>query len=43
MEDYALYESAPEVMSKSQRGYSALMSQLEREQLPAVYLGNPLA
>lgn len=43
MEDYAMYESAPEVLSKSEKGYSALMSQLEREQLPAVYLGDPLA
>ena len=43
LEYYGLYESAPEVIQRAQMQYSALISQLEREQLPAVYLGNPLA
>jgi hypothetical protein len=43
MEYYGLFESAPEVLSRARTGYSALKGQLEREQLPAVYLGNPLA
>lgn len=43
MEYYALFESAPEVLSRSRTGYAALKGQLEREQLPPVYLGNPLA
>lgn len=43
MEYYGLYESAGEVLSRGQKQYSALLAQLEREQLPAVYLGDPLA
>lgn len=43
MEYYGLFESAPEVLSRGQQQYNALMSQLEREQLEVVYLGNPLA
>lgn len=43
MEYYALYESAGEVLSRAQKQFSALKSQLEREYLPPVYLGEPLA
>jgi hypothetical protein len=43
MDYYALFESAPEVLTRAQKQYSALLSQLEREQLPQVYLGDPLA
>lgn len=43
MESYALFESAPEVLSRSQTGYSRLINQLQREQLPQISLGNPLA
>lgn len=43
MESYALFESAPEVLSRAQAGYSRLINQLQREQLSEVYLGNPLA
>lgn len=43
MEYYALFESAPEVLTRAQKQYSSLLSQLEREQLPVIYLGNPMA
>lgn len=43
MEYYGLYESAGEVITRAKMQYAALLAQLEREQLPAVYLGNPLA
>lgn len=43
MESYALFESAPEVLTRSQTGYSRLINQLQREQLPQISLGNPLA
>lgn len=43
MQFYGLYESAPEVLSKGNTEFSRLMNQLEREQLPELYLGNPLA
>lgn len=43
LEYYAFYESAPEVLTRAQKQYVALKAQLEREQLPEVYLGNPLA
>ena len=43
MQSYGLYESAPEVLSRGNTEFSRLMNQLEREQLPEVYLGNPLA
>lgn len=43
MQSYGLYESAPEVLMRGEAEYSRLMNQLEREQLPEVYLGNPLA
>ena len=43
MQSYGLFESAPEVIQHGQAGYQALLTQLEREQLQEVYLGNPLA
>jgi len=43
MEFYGLFESAGEVLARSDRGYKRLMAALEREELPDVYLGNPLA
>jgi len=43
LEYYGLFESAGEVITRAQKQYSALLSQLEREQLPNVYLGDPLA
>ncbi len=43
MQFYGLYEAAPEVLTKGNTEFSRLMNQLEREQLPELYLGNPLA
>lgn len=43
LEYYGLFESAGEVITRAQKQYAALLSQLEREQLPVVYLGNPMA
>lgn len=43
MQFYALYEAAAEVLTRANAEFSRLMNQLEREQLPQVYLGNPLA
>jgi hypothetical protein len=43
MQFYGLFEAAPEVLSKGNTEFSRLMNQLEREQLPELYLGNPLA
>lgn len=43
LEYYGLFESAGEVIQRAQRQYAALLSQLEREQLPVIYLGDPLA
>lgn len=43
MQFYGLYESAPEVLMRGNTEYSRLLNQLEREQLPEMYLGNPLA
>ena len=43
MQFYGLYEAAPEVLTRGNTEYSRLMNQLEREQLPEMYLGNPLA
>jgi hypothetical protein len=42
MEYYGLYEAAPEVLSRGTTQFSRLRNQLEREQLPELYLGNPL-
>lgn len=43
MQYYGMYESAPEVLSRGQGQYQALLAQLQREQLETPYLGNPLA
>lgn len=43
MQFYGMYEAAPEVLGRGNTEYTRLMNQLEREQLPEVYLGNPLA
>lgn len=43
MEYYGLFEAAPEVIQRANIQYAALLSQLEREQLETVRLGNPLA
>lgn len=43
LEYYGLYESAGEVITRAQKQYAALLSQLEREMLPSLYLGDPLA
>lgn len=43
LEYYGMFESAPEVVQRAQKQYAILLAQLEREQLPVVYLGNPLA
>lgn len=43
MQSYGLYEAAPEVLNRGNVEFSRLMNQLEREQLPELYLGNPLA
>lgn len=43
MQSYGLYESAAEVLTRGNTEFSRLMNQLEREQLPELYLGNPLA
>lgn len=43
MQSYGMFEAAPEVIQRGQAEYSRLLNQLEREQLPEVILGNPLA
>jgi hypothetical protein len=43
MQFYGLYEAAPEVLMRGNTEFSRLMNQLEREQLPELSLGNPLA
>ena len=43
MQYYGYYEAASEVITRGERMYEALMSQLDREQLPRVTLGAPLA
>jgi hypothetical protein len=43
MQSYGLYEAASEVLSRGQIEYQKLLTQIEREQLEDVYLGNPLA
>lgn len=40
---YGMFEAAPEVVQRGNTEYSRLLNQLEREQLPEIYLGNPLA
>lgn len=43
MQSYGLYEAAPEVLNRGQVEYQKLLTQIEREQIPDVYLGQPLA
>jgi len=43
LEYYGYYESAAEVVQSAQKQFSAIKAQLEREMLPVVYHGNPLA
>jgi hypothetical protein len=43
MEYYGLYEAASEVLARGERMFKSLKSQLDREQLPMVTLGDPLA
>lgn len=43
MQQYGLFEAAPEVIQRGQLQYQNLLTQLEHEQLQEVYLGNPLA
>ena len=43
MQFYGMFEAAPEVVQRGEAEYSRLLNQLEREQLPEVSLGNPLA
>jgi hypothetical protein len=43
MQFYGMFEAAPEVLGRGNTEYSRLISQLEREQLPEISLGNPLA
>lgn len=43
MQFYGMFEAAPEVLGRGNTEYTRLMNQLEREQLPEVILGNPLA
>ena len=43
MQSYGMYEAAPEVLGRGQIEYQKLLTQLEREQLPDVYVGDPLA
>jgi hypothetical protein len=43
LEYYGFYESASEVVARAQKQYAAIKAQLEREQLPGIYLGDPMA
>lgn len=43
MISYGMFEAAGEVVQRGQAQYQNLLTQLEREQLQEVYLGNPLA
>ncbi len=43
MQSYGMYEAAPEVVSRGETQYTRMLNQLEREELPQVYLGDPLA
>lgn len=43
LEYYGYYESAAEVVQRAQKQFVAIKAQLEREMLPAIYLGNSLA
>jgi hypothetical protein len=43
LEYYGFYESAGEVVQRAQKQFVAIKAQLEREMLPVIYHGNPLA
>jgi hypothetical protein len=43
MEYYGLYEAASEVLARGERMFRSLKNQLEREQLPMISFGEPLA
>lgn len=43
LEYYGYYESAAEVVQRAKTQFVAIKAQLEREMLPSVYLGDPLA
>ena len=43
LEYYSLFESAPEVLQRSERGWNALYGKLMQDQLPVIYCGAPLA
>lgn len=43
LEYYGYYESAAEVIQRAQKQFAAIKAQLEREMLPRLYLGDPLA
>ena len=43
MQSYGMFESASEVVARGEAQYTRLINQLEREELPEVYLGDPLA
>lgn len=43
MLSYGLDMAATDVIARAQAGYSSLLTQLEREQLPSLMLGSPLA
>jgi hypothetical protein len=43
MEYYGIFESAPEIISRAQRGISRVMNQLKRNQEPVIRRGGPLA
>ena len=43
MQSYALYEAAPEVMTRGQTGYNEMLKRIEFDQLMPVTTGGPLA
>jgi hypothetical protein len=43
MQYYGLYESAGEVLARGERGYRQYITMLERQELPDLVLGEPLA
>lgn len=43
LEYYGYYESAAEVVQRAQKQFVAIKAQLEREMLPSIYLGDPMA
>jgi len=43
MQYYGMFESASEVIARGEGMFRSLSSQLDREQLPSITLGQPLA